>query len=98
MSAAATKARKRADLVSIAGAAIAGTAVGAWLAAPLRPWAALLLIVGLLAHAVGMTARHRLDRAGGPLPPIWNALYVLCWLAIAGTLALLALRAWVRPP
>lgn len=97
MNASTVGARKRADLISVTGAAIAGAAVGAWLATPLRPWAALLLIVGLLSHAVGMTARHRLDRSSGPLPRVWIALYAVCWIAIATTLVGLVVRIWIHP-
>ena len=79
-------ARKRADLLSIVGATIAGGAVGAWFASDIRAHAGALLGVGLIAHAVGMTARHRLDRSEAPLPAAWQALYLLCWLAIGGML------------
>lgn len=86
------RAGKRADLLSLSGAAIAGGAAGAWLADVLQPLILPMLVAGLLAHAVGMSARHRLDReAGGPLPAIWQWLYVLCWVAIA---ALGAVGAW----
>lgn len=92
MNLAAQRARKRVDLLSITGAAIAGAAVGAWLAAQLRPWAGVVLLVGLAAHAVGMSARHRIDRVEGPLPGVWQGLYILCWLAIAGVVGALVLR------
>jgi putative effector of murein hydrolase len=94
MNPAAQHARKRAELLSITGAAIAGAAAGAWLAAQLRPWAGGVLLVGLAAHAVGMTTRHRIDRVEGPLPRVWQALYVLCWFAIAGVVGALLLRRW----
>lgn len=84
------RARKRADLLSILGAAVVGAAVGAWWEAALKPYAVHLLVVGLLVHAVGMTARHRTDRRDAPLPRTWQVRYVLCWLAIAGVVALLA--------
>lgn len=88
-------ARKRADLLSITGAAIAGAAVGAWLAAAVRPWAGAILALGLAVHATGMAARHRLDRREGPLPRVWQALYVVCWLLIAATIGALVLRTGV---
>lgn len=85
------RARKRADLLSLSGAAIIGAATGAWFAAAVRPFALLVLAVGLIIHAVGMTARHRLDRKAGPLPGTWQWIYTLCWIAIG---ALLAITAW----
>ena len=85
------RARKRADLLSLAGAAVAGLAAGAWLADAIRPFFLPMLVAGLLAHAVGMSARHRLDRQESPLPAIWQWLYILCWIAIA---ALVILGAW----
>lgn len=75
-------ARKRADLLSITGAAVAGAAAGAWLGDALRPWAVLVLVIGLVVHAVGMTARHRIDRVDGPLPRTWQLLYIVCWIAV----------------
>jgi len=86
------RARKRADLLSVTGAAVAGLAAGAWLADAIRSVFLPMLIAGLLVHAVGMTARHRLDRKSGALPAVWQWLYVLCWVAIA---AVLVLGAWL---
>jgi hypothetical protein len=89
--------RKRADLLAVTGAAVAGAAAGAWGAALLRPWVGTLLGVGLAAHAVGMTARHRLDRETGPLPRVWQALYVLCWGALALVAGVLVARGLRSP-
>lgn len=88
---AALRARKRADLLSLTGAAVAGVAAGAWLADAIRPLFLPILVAGVLAHAVGMTARHRLDRQAGSLPAVWQWLYISCWIAIA---ALSVLGAW----
>ena len=85
------RALKRADLLSLAGAAFAGLAAGAWLADAIRPLFLPMLVAGMLAHAVGMSARHRLDRQAGPLPAVWQWLYILCWIAIA---ALVVVGAW----
>lgn len=80
----AVEARRRADLLSVSGAALAGVAVGVWWARTLAPLALALSVVGIAVHAIGMTVRHRLDRhETGPLPAGWQALYVACWLAIA---------------
>ena len=78
-----TVARKRADLLSLSGASLASAAVGAWLADKLQPLLVPILLVGLLVHAVGMSARHRLDREEAPLPTVWRVLYAACWIAIA---------------
>ncbi len=88
------RALKRADLLSLAGAAFAGLAAGAWLADAIRPLFLPMLVAGMLAHAVGMSARHRLDRQAGPLPAVWQGLYILCWFAIAA-LVVLAARHWL---
>jgi hypothetical protein len=82
------RARKRADLLSITGAAIASAAAGAWLSAAILPLGVPMLVAGLIAHAVGMSARHRLDRQDGPLPGALQMLYVLCWITIAGMASL----------
>lgn len=83
--------RKRADVLSITGAAVAGAALGAWLHELLQPWIVPLLVGGLLLHGVGMTVRHRLDRMDGPLPRTWHWLYVVCWVAIAGLVAVVVM-------
>ena len=80
------QARKRADLLSITGAAVVGLAAGAWLAPFVRPIGWLVLVGGLVVHAVGMTARHRLDTAERPLPASWQALYLGCWVAMMAIL------------
>ena len=86
------RARKHADLLSVTGAAVAGLAAGAWLADAIHPVFLPMLIAGLLAHAVGMTAQHRLDRKSGALPVVWQWLYGVCWIAIA---AVTVLGAWL---
>lgn len=89
-----TRARKRADLLSITGAALVGLAAGAWLTPIIRPIGWFVLSGGLVAHAVGMTARHRLDTSQEPLPGVWQALYVVCWIAIVVILAI-GLLEWI---
>ena len=86
------RARKRADLLSLTGAVVAGMAAGAWLADAIQPMFLPMLIAGVLGHAVGMTARHRLDWQAGPLPAIWQWLYIGCWIAIAALAVIGALR------
>jgi hypothetical protein len=79
-------ARKRVDLLSIAGATLAGAAVGALLARTVLPLAYPLLGVGLVAHGIGMRARHRIDSSEGPLSRGWRVLYAVCWIAIGALL------------
>jgi predicted PurR-regulated permease PerM len=86
---------KRADLLTIAGATLAGAAGGAQLADVIRPLFVPLFVGGLFAHAVGMAARHRVDRQGGPLPVVWQWLYILCWIAMA-TLVVLGTWRWLE--
>ena len=88
------RAVKRADLLAIAGATLAGAAVGAQLQAAIQPLFAPLLVGGLIAHSLGMAARHRVDRQGGPLPAAWQWLYILCWIAMA-MLALVVTWRWL---
>jgi len=64
-------------------AGVAGRAAGAGFADAIRPMFRPGLIAGVLAHAVGRTALHRLDRQAGPLPTVWQWLYNLCWIVIA---------------
>jgi hypothetical protein len=91
----ALRSAKRADLLAIVGAMLAGGAAGAQLVDVIRPLLVPLFVGGLFAHAVGMTARHRLDRQAGPLPAAWQWLYILCWIAIA-TLAVLVTWRWLE--
>jgi hypothetical protein len=84
MKRAAHESRRRADLLSVSGAALAGAAVGVWWARTLAPLAPALFAIGLAVHAIGMTVRHRLDRRNdGPLPRGWQVLYIVCWILIA---------------
>jgi hypothetical protein len=81
--------RKQVDLLATTGALVAGLGAGAIAARALAPLAVMLLIVGGIAHAIGMTGRHRIDRAMGPLPGWFRALYWLCWFVIAAVAVVL---------
>lgn len=79
------RARKRADLLSAMGALVAGVAIGTVFGGAFAPAWPFLLAAGLAAHGVGMSTRHRLDmQQAGRLPAVWQALYVGCWIAMAG--------------
>lgn len=81
---------KRAELLSSVGAGVLGAGLALLLAAVLRPYALAILLVGLAAHAWGMYRKHQLERRA-PATRLWwsEALYVLCWLALA------ALAFWI---
>lgn len=96
-----TRLRKRADLLSITGAGLAGVATGAGWGTGLARVAPVLLVSGLLMHAVGMTSRHRLDLdETGRLSTVWTVLYAACWRAIvlAARMALLLLSGTFKSP
>lgn len=85
------RARKRANALSVTGAAVAAAAVGAWRIDAIQPLLVPLLLTDLAAHAIGMTARHRLDRDIGRLPAIWEWLYTVGSIA---TTMLTVLGTW----
>ena len=51
--------RNAALLLSVTGAAVAGTGAGALLGNALRPIAAAILLIGIAAHLVGMIGNRR---------------------------------------
>ena len=82
---------KKADLASGIGAFMIGT--GGGLLLPRQPFALgiWLLAAGIVAHAGGMFAKHRIEQNHGPGPKWAEALYWACWLLLA-TLAVVLLR------
>lgn len=80
-------------LLSTVGAAIAGVGLGALLAASIVEIAVPILVVGLVAHLVGMLGNRRFQVASGYRPAAWEQLiYWTCWAAIAALLVWTALR------
>jgi Flp pilus assembly protein TadB len=78
---------KRAEWLSSAGVFALGAGVGAWYASAWSRGIAVVLGLGLVCHAVGMSARHRIERRQDEaLPRGYQALYWLCWvvLVVAG--------------
>jgi len=74
---------KRAELLSSLGAGILGAGIGLLLANTLAGYAPLILLLGLVAHSIGMFKKHQLEQ-GGQVRIWWvDALYWLCWLALA---------------
>jgi hypothetical protein len=81
---------KLADLTSGVGALVLGVGLGALFPRWFGPAAAVITIVCLSLHAFGMWDKHRLEATSSVENPIWVvALYWMCWLLLAGVLAML---------
>jgi hypothetical protein len=63
-----------------------GAGIGLLLANTLAGFAPLILLLGLLAHGIGMFQKHQLEQ--GRYVRVWwvDSLYWLCWLALAALL------------
>lgn len=78
---------RRAELLSTTGAVVLGLGLGLLLARWISAFALPLLAAGIAAHAWGMFARRRVESAGTVRRAWWeDALYWLCWLAMAAAL------------
>ena len=85
---------KRAELVSGIGSGLLGAGLALLFASSLVRYAVPLLLAGLLSHAWGMYAKHRLELAEGMEPPRWAAwLYGLCWILLVALGLFIALGA-----
>lgn len=85
--------RNAALLLSVTGAAVAGIGAGALFGEALRPIAAAILSLGIVAHLVGMIGNHRAQSSTGYQFKWWEAgAYWLCWALIAALSAYLAMR------
>jgi hypothetical protein len=74
---------KRAEVLSGVGAGVLGAGLALLFAHALAPYALPLLLVGLLSHAWGMYAKHRLEAAEGVGVPRWATwLYGACWVLL----------------
>ena len=86
---------KIAELTSAVGALVLGVGLGALFPQWFGPAAGLITVVGLSLHAFGMWDKHRLEALGHAHNPSWVvALYWVCWLLLAGVLAMLVF--WIR--
>lgn len=85
-------AAKGADLASGLGAIVLGAGLGQLAPQDLRDLAVPLLVVGIVVHGVGMSLKHRFDRAARQ--PLWweAALFWLCWACLAGMAVWLVAR------
>lgn len=75
---------KRTELLSSVGAGVLGGGIALLLADILSPYSIPILMLGLVAHAVGMAQKHALEQRGGSGGAGWvEAMYWLCWLVLA---------------
>lgn len=85
---AAERRRNSYSLLSVVGAGIAGAGVGSLFASWLLELAWPILVVGLIAHSVGMLGMRRAMLDDGYRPSRWEQVtYWGCWVAIAAVLA-----------
>lgn len=84
---------KLAETTSAIGAGILGAGIGSLLGANLKPFAVVILVLGLVMHGWGMFDKHRIE-ADAPVPRVWWAelLYWICWVTLAVLLVLLAVH------
>lgn len=76
---------RSAMLLSTTGAAVAGVGVGALFGRMLYPFGWSILLIGLLAHVMGMVGARRAERPDQYRRARWEmAVYWLCWLMISG--------------
>ena len=84
---------KRAELLSSLGAGVLGAGIALLLPNQLALYAIPILLLGLISHAVGMSQKHGLEQQGEAVRVWWaEALYWLCWLALAALLAWIVIR------
>lgn len=89
---------KRAELLSSLGAGVLGAGIALLLPSLLVKYAIPLLVLGLIAHAVGMTQAHALEQEDNRTPVWWvEGLYWFCWvvLALLALYALIDLIGWI---
>jgi len=81
---------KLAELTSGVGALVIGVGLGALFPRWFGPAAGVITVVGVSLHAFGMWDKHRLEAMGETENPRWIvALYWVCWLLLAGVMAML---------
>ncbi len=84
---------KKAELLSSLGAGVLGAGLALLAARLLAPYALPILLLGLVAHSVGMYRKHQLERQGEAARIWWaEALYWFCWLALAALLVWIVIR------
>ncbi len=84
---------KRAELLSTLGVGVLGAGIALLLANIFGGYAVPILLIGLIVHAGGMFQKHRLEQHNESVRVWWaEALYWLCWLALAGLLLFILVR------
>lgn len=84
---------KKAELLSSLGAGVLGAGLALLLPNQLTPFAIPILLLGLASHSVGMSQKHGLEQQGDVVRLWWaEALYWLCWLALAALLIWIVVR------
>lgn len=84
--------RNAALLLSTTGAAVAGIGLGTLLGQMLQPMAVAILVVGTLAHLIGMFGNRRAQLSTGYRFRWWEVgAYWLCWALIGALGVYLAL-------
>ncbi len=84
---------KRAELLSSVSAGVLGAGIALLLTPILARYAVPILLLGLIAHSVGMSQKHRLEQQGEGVRVWWaEALYWLCWLGLAALLLFILVR------
>jgi hypothetical protein len=85
---------KQAELLSTVGAAVLGAGLALMLERWLAGFGTALLVAGLATHGWGMYARRRLEKASEVPRASWeDALYWLCWAALAALAVYIVVRA-----
>jgi hypothetical protein len=75
---------KRAELLSSLGAGVLGAGIALLLSNLLASYALPILLLGIVAHTVGMSQKHALEQQGDNTRVWWvEGLYWFCWLALA---------------
>lgn len=78
---------KFAELISSLGAGVMGIGFGAIFSEYLKPFSVMILIIGLLSHAVGMFDKHKIENNNEVFQPAWAIfLYWSCWVGIIGSI------------
>lgn len=86
---------KPAELLSTTEALALGLGLGAALSSYIGNAVVLLLVAGIASHGFGMLQKHRLEAQGGQTPAWWEAaLYWVRWVALAGVLLLIRVKAF----
>jgi hypothetical protein len=81
---------KAAETMSVIGAGFLGAGIALQWRDTLGSFVAIFLVVGGIAHGVGMYSKHRWEHDDTP-PEMWiSTLYWGCWVALAGIAVWLA--------